>query len=500
MRALRNGLTPRGALTDLQGRYTIDRLPAGSYTVDASRNGFVTVQYGQERASQSGKQVLVGEQATASNIDIVLTRGTAVTGTIVDEHGEPLQGVSVRAMQLRYVSGRSAALNVGPRDRRTDDRGRYRIYGLLPGSFLIVAAVEAAISGAEARGYPPVFYPGTLQPGEATPIAADLGRDVPAIDLVLTENPAARVTAVARTSDGGAFTGIMLLMASQRSGGVVVEPQRPEQTPDGSFVFSNVPPGDYVLQAMRSREQNRGLFEFGAQRITVAERDPKPLIITTSPGATLTGRIVYEGPGNESPMGRSQSLTPFPTDFDRAPAIGGGTSSMSVGRDGAFTIAGLFGPTRFRLSTGGSEYLKSVTIGALDVTDVPYDFGISAQTIAGAEVVISKAGAAIGGHVTDAASAPVGNYSVVVFPTDRSKWFVTSRFLRLARSAQDGSFEVTGLPPGEYWVAATDPIDGNELSGDWLKPETLERLSFRASRVTVMENERLMTVLRLIRR
>jgi len=108
--------------------------------------------------------------------------------------------------------------------------------------------------------------------------------------------------------------------------------------------------------------------------------------------------------------------------------------------------------------------------------------------------------AAISGHVTDATSAPVSNYTVVVFPTDRTKWSVTPRLLRLARPAEDGSFEVSSLPPGEYWVAATDPVEGADVSGDWLKAETLERLSFRATRVTLTERQRVMTVLRLIRR
>ena len=144
--------------------------------------------------------------------------------------------------------------------------------------------------------------------------------------------------------------------------------------------------------------------------------------------------------------------------------------------------------------------IRGRTIGDLDVTDAPFDFGSGTQTVTGAEVVISNAGAAISGHVTDAAASPVSNYSVVVFSTDRTKWFVTSRFLRLARPTQDGSFEVTGLPPGEYYVAATDPIEGNDVSGDWLKSETLDQLSFRATRVTLTERQRLMTVLRLIRR
>jgi hypothetical protein len=108
--------------------------------------------------------------------------------------------------------------------------------------------------------------------------------------------------------------------------------------------------------------------------------------------------------------------------------------------------------------------------------------------------------AAISGHVTDATSAPVSNYTVIVFPTDRTKWSVTPRLLRLAQPAEDGSFEVSSLPPGEYWVAATDPVEGADVSGDWLKIETLERLSFRATRVTLMDKQRFMTVLRLIRR
>ena len=112
----------------------------------------------------------------------------------------------------------------------------------------------------------------------------------------------------------------------------------------------------------------------------------------------------------------------------------------------------------------------------------------------------SSVSAAISGHVTDATSAPVSNYTVVVFPTDRTKWSVTPRLLRLARRAEDGSFEVCSLPPGEYWVAATDPVDDADVSGDGLKAETLERLSFRATRVTLTERQRVLTVLRLIRR
>jgi hypothetical protein len=305
------------------------------------------------------------------------------------------------------------------------------------------------------------------------------------------------VTGMVFNADGTPFTsGMLLMMPSHRSGGMAIEPERAAQIVDGAFTFSNVPPGDYVVQAMRSFTRGQTM-EFAAQFVTVTDTgDPAPLRITTSVGGTMSGRFVHEG----TTRTESQGLMPFPADFDHAPAVGGGTFSGSYVADGTFAFAGLFGPTRFVLMGNTDRmYLKAVTIGGLDVTDVPFDFGTS-QAVTGAEVVLSDAAAAITGHVTDSASAPISNYSVIVFSTDRSKWFTMSRFLRLARPTQDGSFEVAGLPPGEYWIAATDPVDGNEASGDWMKPETLERLSFRAQRVTLMERERFMTILRIIRR
>lgn len=107
--------------------------------------------------------------------------------------------------------------------------------------------------------------------------------------------------------------------------------------------------------------------------------------------------------------------------------------------------------------------------------------------------------AVIAGHVTDARSAPVSSYSVIVFPTDRTKWSVTSRLLKVAAPSPDGGFEVGALPPGEYWVAAIAPIDRDRSDAEWQKPETLDVLSTRATRITLREHQRSMTVLRLIR-
>ena len=105
----------------------------------------------------------------------------------------------------------------------------------------------------------------------------------------------------------------------------------------------------------------------------------------------------------------------------------------------------------------------------------------------------------IAGHVMDARSVPVSSYSVLVFPTDRTKWSASTFHVTLAQPSADGGFEVGGLAPGEYWVAAVNPVSGNQNAVEWEKPDMLARLVVRATRVTVSDHERSLMVLRLIR-
>jgi transcriptional regulator GlxA family with amidase domain len=123
----------------------------------------------------------------------------------------------------------------------------------------------------------------------------------------------------------------------------------------------------------------------------------------------------------------------------------------------------------------------------------------AAQTVTTTGVVSSSVGGSIAGHVTNSRSEPIEGYTVIVFPTDRKAWSADSRLVKFARPAQDGGFEVAGLPPGEYWVAAVDAIQGDQSLGEWTKPERLQALSPHATRIVLVERERSLIVLRLIR-
>jgi hypothetical protein len=75
------------AVTDDQGRYQITDLSAGSYTLSASKTGFVDGVYGQRRPLQPGTPLALDDAQTATNIDLRLMRGGVITGHVGDEDG-----------------------------------------------------------------------------------------------------------------------------------------------------------------------------------------------------------------------------------------------------------------------------------------------------------------------------------------------------------------------------------------------------------------------------
>src|SRR5262249_20654595 len=104
--------------------------------------------------------------------------------------------------------------------------------------------------------------------------------------------------------------------------------------------------------------------------------DVDELLITTSPGVTITGQIVYEaGPpqplanGQPPPPPRINATTADPQNFGGLPMPQG----VQVSADLTFTMKGFIGEYLIRAS-GGNQYMKSVQLGGEDITDTPREF------------------------------------------------------------------------------------------------------------------------------
>ena len=506
------GLT-QAVESDARGRYVIDFVAPGEYSIEAIKRGFMPVDTGR---GQSAVEVLLRDRApenriipvrsgqTVDSVDVTLARGASIAGTIVDEFGEPMQGVSVSALVLRAMGGRTRALPVASipgGSAQTDDRGRYRLFGLQPGTYVVQATAGGLLSAAS--GYVPLFYSGTAAIDLATSKKLAADESAAAVDFTLLPASSRRVRGRVVDPEGKPGNVGLTLAVRERSGSIHTEPVRTRTSADGTFTFNGVAPGEYVVHASAIGRAGPSASvavasQFAEAFVTVAGDDPPRLQLKLSLGATLKGRVVYEGIAAPPPPYSGVGLMALPADFDRDPLAG--SMGFALLSDNTFEYRGVFGRNFLVGQPRNPDwYVKSITYRNQDLTDVAVDFGVT-ETFQDIEVVVSGLGAALIGRATDDRAAPVRDYTVAVFPTDRSKWTLRSRWLKARRSAQDGTFRLTGLVPGDYWIVAVDRLEGSDVAGELQSPDILDALSSRAARITLGEGQSRDLTLRLIRR
>jgi hypothetical protein len=489
------------ARTDSFGRFTLRGIDPGSVSVRASKRGYAESQHGQRGGGLPGLPVTIEAGKDVHDLSIVLPRTGAISGLVIDEHGEPLQEAGVLLLRVRREpTGALVPLRDqgAPIRRTSDDRGQFRVSDIVPGDYILMASLPAETvdpSAALRAAYIPAYYPDTSDFASASPIRIIDGEVIPGLTLTMRRVPVVRVAGVAHTAKGTPFTGTVRLTSRHAAPPAAAE-RFVSPGPGGEFAFADVPPGDYLLRALVP--SGPAGPELGAASVTVVDRDPEPLTIRTSPGSRVSGRMVLEG-------GRDDVLWGY---FAASAPLDSASSPVSVSNLGApvtsgesFTLEALAGLTRLRVwSDDQNWYVKSILIDGFDVTDTPFDFGFEGRTYSDVEVVFSRLGASIAGGATDERATAVRDYAVYVFATDRDKWVAGSRWVRLARSVADGGFKVPSLPSGEYWVAAIDRVDGSAGAADQPDAELLEMLSSRAARVTLSEGEARTISLQLVRR
>jgi hypothetical protein len=303
---LRGGRT---VLSDENGNFVFAALPAGRFTLAASKTGFVAATYGARRPGRPGTPIQLAEGQQLTRADLTMPRGSVITGIVVDEHGEPSPGTSVRALKYVMRTGERTVQPFG--SDQTDDRGIYRIYDLQPGEYLVTAvprnvmvnepaelistqlqtlirqvqeqsarsasglgAVGFGVDGGspEMNGqiadlqqqlasssqerpaaYAPVYYPGTTSPASASPIMLGVGEERTGVDFQLQLVPTSKLDGTVTNADGSVPTGAQVALVSAEPGSLRGVPgvgtDMARVGPDGTFSFRSVTPGQYRLEA-----------------------------------------------------------------------------------------------------------------------------------------------------------------------------------------------------------------------------------------------------------
>jgi hypothetical protein len=488
-----------GVPTDEDGRYEFPEVKPGSYVISVSKLGYATAAFGQRRPTDRGDPVTVTAGATVEHVDITLPRAAVVTGVISDENGEPIENSSVSVWQIRFSAGRRRLVSVpGVPSRRTNDLGRYRLFGLRPGRYLVSAVVGQLIPGEptlDVPGYVRTYFPGTPIPTEAQAVDVRVGVDALNVNFSLARGRTARISGAAFSSTGEPVQNLTL-MPSYRSSAIATDSVGARTHIDGSFEFANVSPGEYVVQAARPRANQSTEGEFGAQFVTVNGVDVDDVVIHMSAGSSISGRVIFED--GEPPKAQDFEISPTPVDLDLTPLVGNPTASANAYEDWTFAMRGINGPRRLRVTRAPSGWmLKSILHAGMDITDLPLTFGTSEQSLADVEVVMTSHVTAIAGAVVDERDKAVSDAAVVAFAADRSLWYAGSRFVGHADAGRDGAFNIRALAPGDYHVAVVDKRQVVDVNGEIENPEYLESLVAHATRVTLSEGQRTTLTLKM---
>ena len=478
----------RSMSTTAQGIYEFKDLPAGRYTITATREGFIRLQYGQRRPGEPGRPLQLADGQRVENADFSLPRTGSISGRITDELGDPLPGVSIYPAQWKYFRGKRRMVPVpgGTSFNRTDDTGQFRITGLEPGDYFVLATTRTTWTvddkPDERIGFLPTYAGGTANPPEAMRIKVNMGQETPAGDFAMVPGRVANISGTATYSSGLPMNGESINMTQEFAGpgsSSQFGMQGAKVNPDGSFTIKNVPPGEYRLSVRGPGDKDHPA-EGVTMTVSVTGEDLSGVMLVGGSGGSLSGRIVSDtGVPVPAPSSSRMRVSARPVD----PTSTYSSFDNDNGRvkdDGSFEVTNVYGQNRITvgpLPTGWA--VRSIEHGGKDYADVPIDLR-GGTRLDNVTVILSKTLPRVQGTLSDEQGKPAEG-TVLLFPEEASKWGEDARLVRSTRPDLAGAFEFRNVIPGSYLIVPLEYV----RDGEWADPEFLENLRDKGHRVRV---------------
>ncbi len=486
------GGVPRSyaATSDASGQWAIPNIAPGKFRLSAKRTGYVEMDFGANDPQYNGTIITLAAKQNMSGVLFRLFPHGVITGKILDQDGEPMQGAQVQAMRAKYSQGRKQLISYG--DASTNDIGEFRVYGLPPGRYFLSVSTnrrEFGGGGPPGRGGPrtvvaqtpeeeyiPTYYPGTNDVATAIPVELGPGAQMRGFEMTLRKKRTVKVTGKVIDTTGSDKNRMMvsLVPTGPAAPGSTRRAMRMDQ--NGNFEITGVPPGSYTLVAAIPARQksvsSRMPLQVGASGVENAT-------ITINLPMNLIGRVRIEG-NPTPPSGLSLGLRSLEPDLM---PFGGPPPSVKTDAGGNFQLLNV-NPDLYALSISGmpdGSYIKSILVNGVDSQLIGIDL---TRGVAGPiDIVLSPNAGAATGLVQNEQAQPAANVTVVLVPQEVERKS-NSQFYRTTSTDATGHFPLAGLIPGSYRVHAWEVIE----SGAYMDPDFMRPFENRGEPLTVKES------------
>jgi hypothetical protein len=413
----------RSELTNPSGIFEFASLPAGTYLISAEKLEFMPVAYGQKRWYSPGMPIAL-EAGDEASLTIRMPRFGAITGDLLDENDVGLPGHEV-AVYTNTRPPKLLARSV------TDDRGMYRVFDLLPGSYL----VRSLSKQYDDESYLPTFYRDSPTVDQGRAIEVKLDEEVAHMDFHAAPG---RLFTVSGRATGAPGQPIVTLASDTGTEIATIDGI-------GNFSFNPMAPGTYELQAeIPSDRTHPRIASF--QMLTV-DRDLTDVRPVLSPLPSV--QFVYEDTGGH-PIKLPEGLLMARRNNPAGESTEKGIPSVGPLLPGRWQFALKNQPSY--CVVGFRTPQESATEGRFDGwNEMPLAPG-SGQSVV--KFVLSQSCATIGGTVKNANGDGVADVPVFVEAYDLDQRKRVYRALTLHTDSK-GQYSQSGLVPGVYRLMAS---------------------------------------------
>lgn len=447
-----------GAISDASGHYSIGNIRPGTYGFSAKRAAYV---YIAEKEASATPTLTLKSGGNYAGFDIPMTPEASISGRVVDEFGDPVEAVTVRA-----VSAGTPPYGAWLMRTETDDRGEYRISGI-PGQYYIEASVhplessgpaEIRSDGSPAGPYATIFYPGALARERGKVVEAMAGREAAGIDIHVAHEKSLRISGVVTGLPVTPGTGaaaratvdIDVAYKGQEAGDDTLAAE------DGHYEFTKLAPAEYTLRAIYPPLTAGGDgMESPPVKVTL-ETDDAVVNLPLLPMGKISGELVVRGAKTGQTPDEKWTVRLNGEEGSR-------TTDAPVAPDGTFTVARI-APDIYRVNMDplpGNAYIERVDLGNAEAPDGKLDFTRGAPD-ATLRVTVNRDGGEIQGLAMDSNGEQALGRRLLVFLAPDVNEFSTW----MTAPSLDATFQFHGIRPGKYRLFVVDPVEFGARSGN----------------------------------
>jgi hypothetical protein len=413
-----SGTSMGSASTTETGEYTIEGLPAGTYKLQASADGFISQWWSAKSRIGAATKITVAAGDVSSEKDFALDAGSTIEGTI-----STLGGVVPDAYVILMSKSKGF---VG--SANTDASGHYSMSGLAAGSYAI------GVSYSESTCITGVWSGGAYEMTGATYFSLAAHETAANKDLT-----APRCGTISGTVTGASAPGIPLDGVSLDLEKASGEYAGSAYTTDNSFVFDNVGPGTYYLHITPDGDYQESwyggsLLRSSATPIVVAENGEVAISPVVTVGASISGTVTDASSGD-------------PIYYVGVRASGRNTGVQRFAltdESGDYTLSGLPADTYSLKFTyyEGSGYADQWFSGA------GRESASTGVVVGSGSAVTGKNAALISGATISGSVHEASNHSVPIKYAEVTALSSSGEVLGYTNADRHGNFTMYSVPPG----------------------------------------------------